>query len=62
MLASLRDGPKTTGQIGPDIAKLRPTITPKQAMQRAYMALERLRVGGSVVKDGKVWGLLAKRP
>ena len=57
VLASLADGPKTTGQIGCEVAKLRPALTPKQATQRAYMALERLRVSGVVVRDGRIWGL-----
>ena len=57
VLAALADGPKTTGQIGCEVAKLRPTLTPKQATQRAYMALERLRVGGVVMRDERSWGL-----
>lgn len=57
VLASLADRPKTTGQIGVEVAKLRPTLSPKQATQRAYMALERLRIGRVVVRGGRVWGL-----
>ena len=57
VLAALADGPKTTGQIGYEVAKLRPALTPKQATQRAYMALERLRVCGVVVRHGRLWGL-----
>ena len=55
VLAVLADGPKTTGQIGCEVAKLRPTLTPKQATQRAYMALERLRVAGVVIQDRRLW-------
>ena len=51
VLASLADGPKTTGQIGQEVAKQRPTLTPKQATQRAYMGLVRLRVIGVVVNN-----------
>ena len=53
--ASLRDGPKTTGQIGLEIATSRPTITPKRAMQRAYIALAPLEAGGVVVRNGRFW-------
>ena len=57
VLLALRDGPKTTDQIGRDIAKLRPTITPRQASQRAYSALDRLMVAGALVRNGRLWGL-----
>ena len=55
VLSALAGGPKTTGQIGCEVAKLRPALTPKQATQRAYMALERLRVGGIAVRNGRFW-------
>lgn len=55
VLAALASGPKTTGQIGCEVAKLRPTLTPKQATQRAYMALERLKLVGAVSRDRRLW-------
>lgn len=57
ILDALTDGPKTTGQIGDMIRKLRPDITPRSAANRAHQGLRRLVDTGVVCRDGGLWVL-----
>jgi len=51
VLAALRTGPKTSGEVGAAILTHRPDITPKQAANRAYQALLRLAESGAVLSS-----------
>lgn len=57
ILAALKHGPKTTGQIGAVIRRLRADIKPRGAANRAYQAFLRLEVKGLVCRDGALWVL-----
>ncbi|WP_306045918.1 hypothetical protein [Nioella sp. MMSF_3534] len=55
VLDALRDGPKSTGQIGAVILAQKPELTRRAANNRAYQALLRLEGSGSVVRWDGVW-------
>jgi hypothetical protein len=60
VLAALKDGPKTTGQIGKIVQTHVTGITQTAAANRAYQALLRLEEMGRVEQDRRLWGLCPK--
>jgi hypothetical protein len=56
-LDALKDGPLTTPQVGDLFREQQPELSSREATQRAYAALWRLKDRGFAVKDGKVWRL-----
>lgn len=57
VLAALQDGAKTPGQVGDAIMAARPVMDRKRAMIRGYRMLYKLRDGGVVRCEGRLWGL-----
>ena len=57
VLAAIRDGPKTTGEIIAWFMAVKPHVPRALAMQRAYRAIYRMRDGGVVRCEGRLWGL-----
>ena len=57
VLGALRDGPKTSAQVGDAILAAKPTLTERVARNRAYQALQRLKAKVVVVHDGRFGGL-----
>lgn len=57
-LEMLREGPKTTQEIGKEILHLRPEISQRDASNRAYQALLRLKDKGIVRRDGRAWRIM----
>jgi len=57
VLDALRDGPKCYAEIVAQVAAKRPEITPGAAYQRAGQALAKLKMCGTVARDGKLWRL-----
>jgi hypothetical protein len=55
VLDALRDGPKTTGQIGAIILAQKPELSRRAANNRAYQALLRLEAKGAVRRLDGVW-------
>ncbi len=51
-IAALREGPKTTKQVGDIVMMEKPEIMRRNASHRAYMALSRLVDQGIALKDG----------
>lgn len=52
---ALRDGPKTTGQIGALILEQKPELSRRAANNRAYQALLRVEERGTVKRSDGVW-------
>ena len=57
VLDALRDGPKCYAEIVALVAAKRQEITPEQAYQRAGQALAKLKMCGTVARDGNLWRL-----
>ena len=57
-IAALREGPKTTRQVGDILMMEKPELTRRSANHRAYTALARLVAGGKAIRDGGVWRLV----
>jgi len=57
-IAALREGPKTTRQVGDILMMEKPELTRRSADHRVYTALARLVAGGKAVRDGGVWSLV----
>jgi hypothetical protein len=57
VMEALRTGPKRPSEIGARFMACKPEIAPDRAMIRVYRAIYKMRDGGVVVKDGRVWRL-----
>jgi hypothetical protein len=57
VLDALRDGPKCYAEIVALVAARRPEITLEAAYQRAGQASAKLKIGGAVARDGRLWRL-----
>lgn len=56
-IAALKDGPKTSKQVGDILAMERPELSRRNADNRAYQALLRLEYQGKAHRDDGVWRL-----
>ena len=55
VLALLSEGPCTSSRLAERIQELKPGVTRRRAIHRAYMALVRLEGKGLVRREGRVW-------
>ncbi len=57
VLDALRTGSKSPVDLAGRFTEIRPEVPRSRAMVRVYRALYKMRVGGGVVKDVRVWRL-----
>lgn len=57
VMEALRGGPKRHSEVAAMILPRRPEITSQAAYKRTGQALAKMRLGGLVKREGRLWGL-----
>ncbi len=55
VMDALREGPKRGREIATYVSEQSPQLTSKEAYQRTYMCLTRMKKAGTVARDGMLW-------
>ena len=58
VLDALRDGPRCLASVTVSVAAKRQDISSEAARKRTALVLSKLKVGGIVGRDGRLWGLV----
>ncbi len=58
VLDALKEGPMTPAQVGDAILAAKSDLSERDARNRAYQTLQRLKAKGVVVRDGRLWALV----